>query len=221
MQPGEKFACARKPCPLRGKMCAPRFRSLFALFACLLLACFWLLASTARAEDFPGLLNWRNVEFTSYARGTAREIFTCKIQKVFADHRRLGFFRVRLLPVLVIQGVQLELAAGKADGEWAQAFRSTWLPDLKGGSTEWRDVSLTLKKADPPRLQAARAFPSSGGGTVVCEFKDVTLQAGGQKWRTPQARLLDENGRPCVVWKTNGGEHHLDLFSEEISITRK
>ena len=71
-------------------------------------------------------------------------------------------------------------------------------------------------RAGAPSLHAASAEPSSAGLPTVCVFKDVTLEANGQKWRVSQAELRNEDGRPRVVWKAGGGERRMDLFSGEI-----
>jgi len=177
-----------------------------------------VLAAAAAAEDLPLDFGWQNLEFRTYAPNSIREIADCKIEKIFLDHRKMGFFRVKLLPVLVVQGVQLELAGAGTTNEWAEGFKSDWLPDVKRDAVEWRDVSLAFKKEkeDASRLHASRAQPAASGGPAICSFNDVTLEAGGMKWRMAQAELRNENGRPFLVWQ-DGGSRRLDLFSGEIS----
>ena len=67
-----------------------------------------LLAVAGRAlgEDIPIGFGWQNLEFRTYAPNSIREIADCKVETIFLDHRKLGFFRVKLLPVLVVQGVR-------------------------------------------------------------------------------------------------------------------
>ncbi len=158
---------------------------------------------------------WQNLEFRTYASDSMREIADCKVEKIFLDHRELGFFRVKLLPVLVVQGVCLEFAGTNPTNEWAETFQSDWLPKVKHSAVEWRDVDIGSQKAGAPRLHAGRAQPAAGTPTV-CVFKDVTVEANGVKWQMPRAELRNEDGRPRVVWKAGGGERCLDLFSGEI-----
>ena len=179
-----------------------------------------LLALASRATDGNLLLDfkWRNLEFRTYAPNSIQEIADCKIERIFLDHRKLGFFRVKLLPVLVVQGVRLELASADPTNKWAEGFQSDWMPDVKRSAVEWRDVSLAFKKekADASRLHANRAQPAAGGSPAICSLKDVTLEANGMKWQMAQADLRNENGRPVLVWQDGGGTRRVDLFSGEI-----
>lgn len=172
--------------------------------------------NSAQGADFPTGVAWRNLEFTTYAPRSIQEIADCKVEKIFLDHRKLGFFRVKLLPVLVVQRVRLEFADANPTNEWAQSFQSDWLPKVKRSAIEWRDISIGSQKEGTPRLHADGAQMAAEGAPTICEFKDVTLEANGATWWMPQAELRNEGGRPRVVWKADGGEQHMDLFSGEI-----
>ncbi len=174
-----------------------------------------VLAGRVSGEDLSLGFGWQNLEFRTYASDSMREIADCKVEKIFLDHRELGFFRVKLLPVLVVQGVCLEFAGTNPTNEWAETFQSDWLPKVKRSAVEWRDVDISSQKAGAPRLHAGRAQPAAGSPTV-CVFRDVTVEANGVKWQMPRAELRNEDGRPRVVWKASGGEQCMDLFSGEI-----
>jgi len=173
------------------------------------------------ALDFSREFSSQNAEFTIYAPGTFREIAVCRTEKIFTDHRKLGFFRVKLLPLLVAQGVRLEFAGEKPDGHWTESFQAGWLPDIKHSAVEWRDVEVSLQRENAPHLRAVRARPAAGGTPVVCTLEKVTLEAGGTKWQTPQAELRNEDGRPRVVWADGAVVRHWDLFSGETVVTPK
>ena len=177
-----------------------------------------LLAGFSRAQgaDLPTGVGWQNLEFRTYAPRSIQEIADCKVEKIFLDHRKLGFFRVKLLPVLVVQSVRLEFADANATNDWAQSFQSDWLPKVKRSAVEWRDVSIGSQKEGAPRLHADEAQMAADGAPTICGFKNVTLEANGVKWQMAQAELRNENGRPRVVWKADGGERHMDLFSGDI-----
>lgn len=220
MQLGANFVSAGKPGLFRGAR-RPDYSSQPAVW----LACFLIFLLTtpcpAQGGDWLQGIPWRNVEFTTYARGTGREIATCKVEKVFTDHRKLGFFRVRLLPVLVIQGVRLKLAAPDTGADWTHGFQPDWLPGVNSDAVEWRDVSVVFEATNAPVLRAERAFPSPGVGATVCKFKNVTVQVRGQTWHVPEADLRNENGQPCAIWSDGGGERRLDLLNGEISETHQ
>jgi hypothetical protein len=186
------------------------------LWSGLVLAALLVGAGRALGVDFPIDDGWQNLEFRTYAPNSIQEIADCKVDKIFLDHRKLGFFRVKLLPVLVVQGVSLEFGDADSTNDWAQTFQSDWLPKVKRSAVEWRNVSITSQKEGAPRLHADQAQVSADGAPTVCVFKEVTLEAGGANWRMPQAELRNEGGHPHVVWKTRGGEQRMDLFSGEI-----
>ncbi len=175
-----------------------------------------VLEGGARGGDFPPGFNPENFEVRTYAPNSTLEIADCKVEKIFLDHRSLGFFKVKLLPVLVVQGVRVEFGDANATNGWVETFQSNWLPKVDRRSVEWRDVGVGSQKAGAPSLHAASAEPAAAGTPTVCVFKDVTLEANGQKWRVSQAELRSEDGRPRVVWKAGGGERRMDLFSGEI-----
>ena len=136
------------------------------------------LAGRVSGEDLSLGFGWRNLEFRTYTSDSMQEIADCKVEKIFLDHRKLGFFRVKLLPVLVVQGVRLEFAGVNPTNEWMETFQSDWLPKVKRSAVEWRDVNISSQKAGAPQLHAGGAQPAVGTPTV-CMFKDVTR--GGQR----------------------------------------
>ena len=132
------------------------------------------------------------------------------------DSRKVGFFRVKLLPVLVVQGVRLKYADANPTNEWAEGFHPDWLPDVKLSAVVWRDVVIGFHKTGAPRLHADEAQLTAAGSPVICTFRDVTLEANGATWQLPRAELHNEGGRARVVWKSDGREQRLDLFSGEM-----
>jgi hypothetical protein len=221
MQLREYFAFAEETSPFQREEPERYFSSPTSYLALLALTLSFFMSKPVLGGDLQIGVNWQNVEFTTYVRGSDREIAACKVQKIFVDHRKLGFFRVRLLPVLVVQGVELEFADGASDNRWTRGFQPDWLPDVKHGDVEWRDVSVTFKKKNGSRLHAGEAFPQTGGGGTICRFKDVTLEAGGRTWRLLRVELRNESGRPLAVWQTDHGEQRLDLISGKIAETKK
>ena len=165
------------------------------------------------ASELTGSFSSENSEFTIYAPGSVQEIAVCRTERIFTDHRKLGFFHVQLLPVLVVQGARLELAGDNPDGNWVESFQTDWLPEIPHSAVEWRDVRITSQKENAPRLHAARAQPAGRGSALICRLQNVTLEAGTAKWQTPQAEFRNEVGRPRAVWTDATGVHHWDLFS--------
>ena len=62
------------------------------------------------AAGLAGSLQASNVENVIYGDDFFKPVAAVKIERIFTDHRRLGFFHIQLLPVLVAEGVHLEFA---------------------------------------------------------------------------------------------------------------
>src|ERR1035441_3025171 len=62
------------------------------------------------AAGLSGSLQASNVESVIYGDDFFKPVAALKIGRIFTDHRRLGFFRIKLLPVLVAEGTHLEFA---------------------------------------------------------------------------------------------------------------
>jgi hypothetical protein len=160
----------------------------------------------------------QNVESRIFARESNLEIAAFRIKKIFPDHRKFGFFRVQLFPMLVAEGVRLELSTNVLGDDWTEGFQCSWLPDSRRHTVEWRDVEITIKTPNPPRLCARQAQLAKPDLRVICSLKDVTLEVGEAKWQVARAKLCNEKGRPCVIWADDAGNHHWDLFSGEMRV---
>ena len=71
----------------------------------LCLALVALLPFSGRAERLRSV-EARNVTLAIYSDDSSALVAVLKVGRVFNENRRLGFFRVKLLPVLVAQGVR-------------------------------------------------------------------------------------------------------------------
>ncbi len=190
---------------------------------CHLLIFFAFLFFSVGSQSSPGAsfsispeLNLESSEFRIYEPGSTREICSCQADKVFTDHRRFGFFHLQALPLLVAQGVHLNLADDVSGGDWAQSFQTEWIPLVKHQAMEWRNVTITVQKKKDLRLHVERLRPAASGGAVVCLLENVTVEAGGTTMRVARAELCNEDGRPRVVWRADGEAQHWDLLTGEI-----
>ena len=111
----------------------------------------------------------RNLTTDTYAADGLSKIATLKVGRVFTENRRVGFFRVKLLPVLVVQDVRLELSAVAAGENWPASFQADLTPLFRRRSSgiEWRDLSIWLPGDTAPRLQAQRGCPSANAETAL------------------------------------------------------
>lgn len=207
--------CGAVPGPKRD--CFFRAGSLFAgtlirLYLLILIIGFTCRLGASQLSDF----TTGNAEFSFYPPGSVQLSADCKVDKIFVDHRKLGFFHVQLLPILVAQGVRLDLSGSQSDGYWSECFQSDWLPEMKDNVMEWRNVAISVQEETSPRVCADRAHPAKGKTSIICRLDNVTLKHNGAIWRASRAELCNENGRPRVLWHSGGGEFHWDLFTGEM-----
>ena len=166
-----------------------------------------LLASGWWAWGAPLPANFKLVDakMVFYPEGSAQAIARCKVASVFVDHRKLGFFQVKLLPVLVLQGVSIELGEAYADDGWMQEWDSSYLPDMKTQAVEWREVDLTSSRTNSPHLHAKLARLTGGKDPVICRLENCSIEWSGQHWHTAKAIWQTVATRPQVVWRTDAG----------------
>ena len=112
------------------------------------------LACQALAAELPQDFHLQGVELSLYARGAGQPTANCRVAAVFVDHRKFGFFHFRLLPVLVAQGVQIELVQAPGDRGWLANLESNLAPQVNRQAVEWRDVDLTWQRTNAPHLRA-------------------------------------------------------------------
>jgi hypothetical protein len=155
----------------------------------------------------------RNVTTAIYSADGSTTVAVIKAERVFTEKRRIGFFRVRLLPLLVVQGVRLELAQANPDTNWLAGFRVELSPLARtSGSVEWREVSLWLPGETTPRLQAKKVIPATNGDTEYCALEGVTVQTEAGPVQVPRARLLLSGQPGRVVRDGEGPPAQWDLF---------
>jgi hypothetical protein len=157
-----------------------------------------------------------NVETVIYDQNL-EPVAALKIERVYMDCRRLGFFRVRSLPVLVCQGVRVELSQGVPNTNWLATF--DFKPALGGnsGSAEWRDFSVSVPDEVTPRLRAKLLSPgSSETGVKFCKLEEVTLRTPEGPLIVPRARLMLDGSGGRVVWESGGLTHEWNLFTSNV-----
>lgn len=182
----------------------------------LALATVWLgvMAMETMAGALPSQLNLSGVRLAVCARGSSQVVATGKIDRVYLNHRKVGFFSFRLLPILVVQGPRIELIDAKSAGDWWMDAMQSQLTQRQGRiPVEWRDVELRFQPTNSLCICAAAAQLTSGGGPVLCRFDNVTIQADGEKWAIQKAELRTEQGGRLVGKRPNGPDFVWDIVS--------
>ncbi len=162
----------------------------------------------------------RNVTVAIYPDDSLESVAVLKVERVYTDHRHVGFFSVKLLPVLVAQGVRLEMTSSTPNTNWLASFHANLLPSARSGSIEWRNCSLWFPHETSSRLEVARLTVNSTAGREFCTLEDVTLQTVSGPLKLPRAKLA-LNGRPGqVVWQQDGSVVQWDLFSQKLNTVK-
>jgi hypothetical protein len=165
------------------------------------------------AAGLPGSLQTSNLESVIYGDDFFKPVAAVKIGRIFTDHRRLGFFHIQLLPVLVAEGVHLEFAQASPQTNWLEGFRFDPAPSVGRSAVEWRDFSVSLAQEKLPRLQAERVHPTVNARSIVCQLEGVTVQAGPERLKLPKAELRAEGQSGQVIWTRSHQTIQWDLFT--------
>jgi hypothetical protein len=178
---------------------------------CALAVCF--LPLCVPAAGLSGSLQASNVESVIYGDDFFKPVAALKIGRIFTDHRRLGFFHIKLLPMLVAEGVHLEFAQATPQTNWLEGFRFAPAPSVSRSAVEWRDFSVSIAREKLPRLQADRVHPTVTASSIVCQLEGVTVQAGLERLKVPKAELRAEGQSGQVVWTRSNRVIQWDLFT--------
>jgi hypothetical protein len=131
--------------------------------------------------------------------------------RAFVDHEKWGFFRLGLLPVPVIEGVQVQiLSAGCLTNVLSDL--NSWNPSSGGlRRLELRNIEISLLGEKEPRLHATIARVSRSGSL---ELSNVSVaRDGGGPVSIPKAALqISGPASGCLRWNDSGKEVELFVF---------
>lgn len=130
-----------------------------------------------------------------------------RIDALYKDYRRKGFFRVGLLPVAVAEGVTVEVVHEPALARTFSAVHEHFGGSKASDAVEVRRLAFTFPGETAPRLAADTARPGPGGrwrlsghvtftgpeGIVQADHGELLLlgpQAGHLTLHTPQGTTL-------------------------------
>ena len=164
------------------------------------------------AESFYNI-EARGAQVPIFSDDSSSLLAVLKIERLFTDRRRMGFFQVRLLPIRVAQGVSLEFKEVKADTNWVGAFHFK-APFAQ--VAEWRDVSVKMPDDATPRFHAQRLYAPKSADADFWLLENVSLQTAAGPVAIPKARLLKTGAPGRVIWESGGSECQWDLFSRKV-----
>lgn len=130
----------------------------------------------------------RGVSVPIFVEGKARPVAAIRIDRVHRDHRRLGFFRVKALPVLVAEGVRLEVREPAGATNLLEELTRA-LQGLAGNrNVEARDVRILIGPSQQPVLEARRLCPSTDASGAAFGLERVRLQDGAHHIQLARAK---------------------------------
>jgi hypothetical protein len=163
------------------------------------------------------LVEGRNVKLAVYPNGSMTPAITIQADRVFIDHHRMGFFKVRVMPMVVAEGLRVGIAPWATNLDWPASIRSRLL-HFKGpaGPLDGHNLKVCLLPETAPRLEALRfVVPPSGKG-AFCALEDVTLRSGADLIRLPRARLPLEGHTGRIAWEEHGAVVQWDLVTTNV-----
>ena len=168
------------------------------------------------AAGVVGSFKARDIEIPVFLENSMALVATWRIASVYTDHRRIGFFRVKLLPELVAEGVRLEFDESNTRTNCLADFRFDLAPVPGRSVVELRDFSVSFGKESVPRLRASRCRVNATPSRTGYRLEGVALRAGSQSLRLPHAELRVEGRSVQVLWQNSGKTLRWDLFTAEL-----
>ena len=165
----------------------------------------------ARAANLVSSFEARDVTMPVYFDRSDNPGAVWRVGHVFEDHRRLGFFQVRLLPVLVADNISLECVQTNASLDWVKIFHSLPAEVTQKNGAEWRDFKLVFTGETPPCLQANRVNVKNDGSVIICRLEGMTLRTDTGTVSMPLAELHAGPHAAWVTWQSAGMNRRWDL----------
>jgi hypothetical protein len=195
----------------RGRTSRVKIRFLILLKICIVLAgvFLWLSQeSRANAAEFFGT-GANDVTMVEYDGLTpAAQVH---VARMFIDYERHGFFRIGLLPIPVVENVQIQIQSAGCLTNAMFALHSWNQPSVGAERLELRNLEIRLLGEKQPRLSAASARVGKDG---VLELSAVSVfNTTGQQTSIPKA-VLQAAGSSAgwLHWNANGHPQELFLF---------
>lgn len=155
----------------------------------------------------------RKVTLPVYTAGQSNAVAALKVDRLFTEQRRLGFFRIKLLQVLVADGARLEVRETAPRTHWLARLPSSLESFAGKVPVEFRNFELRLPGETTPRLRASRVNLNSGPGAAWLQFRDVVVQTPGPPLKVSHARLPLDGGPAELAWESHGAVIRCDFLT--------
>ena len=139
---------------------------------------------------------FKGVTVPIYTDGQPQAVAVLKVKRIFRENRKLGFFRVKLMPTMVGEEVRLEFRQATVDAAVLAQVYALVLRLAEGSGFELRSVSFSFAGESAPRLEARQVHSQSAAARrnsthhhPALVLEDATLRLGGREWHWPRALL--------------------------------
>lgn len=133
---------------------------------------FWFSAGislVSAPHTFSGFGKASNLVMPIYSTTNSELQALLRVREVYSGQKKVGFFRVKLLPLIVGEGVRLEFAQSRPDGNAVPQMHKAFRVLTRAQEFELKDFAFCLAGEAVPRLEARRVLPSSNGHSLQLE----------------------------------------------------
>jgi len=169
----------------------------------------------------PGQMQIKGVLFPVYLDSDGQPVAICRAKHVFSDYQRRGFFRMGVLPLLVIDGFAIELRdASHLSPALTVVPTHVVFKDFVRQAIEARDFSLSSTSREPFLVQARLARLENSD---LWRLQEGTVQRSNSAQLTFQRATLKISGPQAgqMTCETTSGVIHIRLLSEAQAVTVK
>ena len=141
----------------------------------------------------------------------APAVAVLRAEKIYPTHKRWGYFRIGLLPLLECDGVTIEVSDAEKTAQALAGVRDNLKVQAGGTIVELREVAIRFPPEITPRLKAGTiGFDAQGQWSLT----DVALQSGTNVLHLPRAQLQVSGPQAGqVTWESAGIPASANLFA--------
>jgi hypothetical protein len=122
---------------------------------------FDFLALPVRAEGTSGIA--KGVVIPIHREGQSEAALVVRIDRIYREYQRMGFFRIGVLPKVIAEGVKFEFRNTSDLVQSLRQARASLFEVHHASAMELRNVAFKVGKSDTPFLQARLANFDAGG----------------------------------------------------------
>jgi hypothetical protein len=135
------------------------------------------------------------------------------ITRTFVDHEKWGFFKIRLAPIGVADGVNVQIFSANCLTNALDAVNPGGISSMDLRHVEFRNLQISLLGEKEPRLRADNARMIRAD---VMQLSHVSISNGGEAISISKA-TLQVSGPDCGCLRWNNAGSQEQLFALQTS----